>query len=75
MTTLPLTINILDIDDFKVGFLKSRPKPPAMAHLTDLQYLKQIMEEFLFHWYKEGKIQIAQETTPPTVNENIVEVA
>ena len=75
MTTLDITIAIADVDEFKTGFLKACPKPPHMAHMNDLQYLKQWLEDNLFNAYKTGKLLIAQETTPPTVIEDIVDVS
>lgn len=76
MADINININILDADvsDFKAGVLKCKPKQGADVSLTDLQYLKALIQRDLFNMYKTGKQIIAQETTSPSINEDIVTV-
>ena len=76
MVDLKITITIKDsdINEFKTGFLKAIPKPTEYAHLTDVEFLKQYLEDALFRAYKTGKMKIAQETTLPIVTDNIVKI-
>ena len=76
MVDLIVTITIADnkATEFKNGFLKAVAKPRKYQHLTDVQFLKQYIQDILFECYQAGKIQIARETTIPTVEQDIVEV-
>jgi len=76
MTGLKVTIEIKTgfEDDFKNGFLKAVEKPPEYQHLTDVQFFKQWLQDCIKSAYKTGKIMIAQQTTTPTIETDIVTV-
>jgi hypothetical protein len=67
-----ITMEIPDnkLDDFKLGFLKAYPKEGA---ITDIMHVKQFLKLQLFNYYMTGKILIAQETTDPEIDEQIIE--
>jgi hypothetical protein len=61
-------------DEFKTGFNKAIPRPEAFEHLTDEQFIKQYIKDFIFRAYKTGKMIKAKETTKPVIDDNILEV-
>jgi hypothetical protein len=58
------------IDEFKLGFKKVYP---SLAGETDLKMIKRFIREQLLDYYITGKTLIAQESTPPEIDEEIVE--
>ena len=70
---ITITINSVDIADFKAGFLKARPK--ADTGQADLAYFKEFIQTQLFNIYRTGKMQIAKETTAAEINDTIVSVS
>jgi hypothetical protein len=73
MATVVLTIDDLDMDDFKVGFLKAAPVPldengdPTMSENA---WLKEWGRNQYFRTYRSGKTRTAGETA--VIDENIV---
>ena len=49
-------------------------KPDKYSHLNDLEFFKKWIEDNIKSAYRAGKVMIAQETTPPDIIEDIVEV-
>lgn len=74
MADINITISIAsaNVADLKAGLLKARPK--ADPGQSDLNYLKELIENSLFNIYKTGKIMIAKEATAPVINDTIVSV-
>lgn len=70
MVEITITIPDGKVSDFKLGFLKIYPNTLG---LTDMQHIKKFIKTELLHLYKEGKVLIAQETTPVEIDEGIVE--
>jgi len=66
-----IAINIPDdkVEEFKAGFLKAYPNTEGLA---DIQHVKKFIRLQLFSYYRTGKILIAQETTPPTIDDTVI---
>lgn len=63
-----------DETEFLNGFNKAIAKPPQYQHMTDEQFLQQWIIDSIYAAYKTGKIQIARETTKPTIHESLISV-
>jgi len=70
MVDIIIKIPSSKIDEFKIGFLKAYPNENG---LTDLKLIKRFIREQLMNYYKTGKVLIAQETTTPDIDEDVVE--
>lgn len=68
------TIKIPDakFNDFKEGFLKTNPKPLGVT-LSDNDYIEGWIYDMLMKHYQTGKINIARETTIPTIDVKLFE--
>jgi hypothetical protein len=66
----------LRIDDTKINDLKVGLAKYFKVDSTDITpaWFKAFLNDMIFKFYKTGKIWIAQETTAPVIDENIVEV-
>jgi len=58
------------LDEFKLGFKRAYP---LIDGETDLNLIKRFIREKLLDYYKTGKVLIAQETTPPSIDETVIE--
>jgi len=58
------------IEDFRTGFLKVKPNESGE---TDLIWIRSYIRQVLINIYKTGKTLIAQETTDPEIDEEIIE--
>jgi len=57
------------VNEFRNGFLKVCPNESGE---TDLKWIKIYIKEQLINLYKTGKTLIAQESTPPEIDEEII---
>lgn len=76
MAVIEIKITIKEdcLNELKLGFLKAITKPPQYAHLSDIAFFKQWIEDNIINAYKTGKIMIAKEETQPEIIDDIVEV-
>jgi len=70
MVDITITIPNDKVDEFKIGFLRAFPKTGSD---TDLQHIKKFIRTQLINYYRTGKILIAQETTEPEIDSEVVE--
>ena len=71
MAELKITIDDSKVADFKIGFLKSVPKPSNYAG-TDLQWIKEWVISNLKLRYAEGKETIARESSQPVIDDTVI---
>ena len=70
MVEIKITIPNSKVDEFKAGFLRAYPNETG---ITDLAHIKKFIREQCVNYYTTGKILIAQETTEPEIDTEIVE--
>lgn len=76
MSTKTLNIEILDWEDFQLGYLKNNPVPvdeeTGEPTMTVEEWIKTKMKNEIFALYKAGKNKIAEELAVPVINQGII---
>ena len=66
----------LIIDDTKLDNLKTGLAKYFNVDSTDINpnWFKAFLQDMIYKFYKTGRIKIAQETTAPIIDDNIIQV-
>ena len=75
MAQITFTIDDANLQEFKLGFLKSRPVPldaSGNPTMTENACIREFGKRVYMNQYQRGKRAIASEATAPVVDETIV---